>query len=223
VLVRIPLGLILYNDGNMISFIYFDLGGVVIDDFSGNTKWDELKTELGINETNVEKFQQLWSTYSPQLCTTLSTEDLLSILQQELNLVFRDNYSLLSGFVDRFEANPSILPVLEFAKQHARLGLLTNMYIGMFDAIQRLNILPGIEWDTVLDSSIEGLEKPDRRFFELATERADAQSGDILFIDNTQEHIDAARALGWNTYFYDANDHQASSAQLLEYLRKTFA
>lgn len=31
----------------MIKFIYFDVGGVVIDDFSGNDSWRELKVELG--------------------------------------------------------------------------------------------------------------------------------------------------------------------------------
>jgi hypothetical protein len=29
-----------------ISFIYFDVGGVLIQDFSGNNKWNELLSEL---------------------------------------------------------------------------------------------------------------------------------------------------------------------------------
>ena len=33
-----------------LSFIYFDVGGVVIQDFSGTNKWSQLKRELGIKK-----------------------------------------------------------------------------------------------------------------------------------------------------------------------------
>lgn len=40
----------------MISFIYFDVGGVAMLDFSGTNKWELLKKEIGVNKTNNCKF-----------------------------------------------------------------------------------------------------------------------------------------------------------------------
>ncbi len=45
----------------MISFVYFDLGGVVIRDFSGTNKWEEVKQEWGLTD-------KYWDEFEPKLC-----------------------------------------------------------------------------------------------------------------------------------------------------------
>lgn len=204
----------------MISFIYFDVGGVVIDDFSGNDKWEQLKAELGINSHNSSAFEEIWQTYSPELNTTRDVESLLPILKDKLGLKLPQDYSLLNGFVNRFEANPSIWPIIEKARHRVRIGLLTNMYPGMFSAIERKNILPNVTWDAIVDSSIELFEKPDVKFFELAEKRANAKHAEILFIDNSPGHVQAAAAFGWQTFLYDPSDHEASCRELAVFLQK---
>jgi hypothetical protein len=139
----------------MISFVYFDVGGVVIDDFSGNNKWQELQQELGIDAHNAAAFKKVWAQYAPELCLARDVETLVPILKKELGLFLPDGYSLLDGFVSRFAANHQIWPVVEEVKHQTRVGLLTNMYPGMFAAITRKNILPPVQWDEVVDSSVE--------------------------------------------------------------------
>lgn len=34
----------------MIKFVYFDIGGVVVKDFSGNNKWNEMKKFMGVKK-----------------------------------------------------------------------------------------------------------------------------------------------------------------------------
>lgn len=120
----------------MISFIYFDVGGVVIDDFSGNDKWQQLKDELGIAAKNDAAFEKLWDEYSQELNTTRDAEVLLAIFKKELGLQLPSNYSLLDGFVKRFAVNPFIWPIIESVKQRVRVGLLTNM---SQECLQRLS------------------------------------------------------------------------------------
>ena len=46
----------------MISFVYFDVGGVAIKDFSGSDKWTELKKEVGVTPENDAEFE--WETFA---------------------------------------------------------------------------------------------------------------------------------------------------------------
>lgn len=203
----------------MISFVYFDVGGVVIDDFSGNNKWQRLKDELGITDRNGVLFERLWKQYALELNTGLDTESLLEIFKKELRLQLAPDYSLLGGFVDRFQANPTIWPIIEKVEKNAKVGLLTNMYPGMFVAIKRRNIMPPVNWDVVIDSSVELLQKPDKRFFKLAEKKANAKGGEILFVDNSPGHVNAARAFGWQTYLYDSADHAKAVRGLADFLQ----
>lgn len=203
----------------MISFIYFDVGGVVIDDFSGNDKWQQLKAELGITAKNDAAFEQLWDEYSPELNTTRDVEVLLTIFKKELGLRLPPGYLLLDGFVKRFDANPLIWPIIKGAKQKIDVGLLTNMYPGMFAAIERRDIMPKVNWDAVVDSSIELFQKPDWRLFELAEKRANAKGQEILFIDNSVGHVKEAEAFGWQAFLYDSANHKAACRELATFLR----
>jgi len=202
----------------MISFVYFDVGGVIVDDFSGNDKWKDLKKELGVIPSNNTTFDALWSQYEPELCTSRDVDTLLPILTKELRLNLPKDYSLLNGFVSRFYANSRIWPIIDKLSNKVAIGLLTNMYPRMFAAITQKGILPSIVWDVVVDSSIELLQKPDRKLFELAQKKAHTPNKEILFIDNSPEHIMGARTFGWQTFLYNSSDHEAAIQELDHFL-----
>lgn len=204
----------------MIRFVYFDVGGVVIDDFSGNGKWYDLMAELGVPLTEEEAFKQVWGRYAHDMCTTRDIETLVPVLKQEFGLTLPDDYLLLAAFVQRFEANPLVWPLVRKVKQKAKIGLLTNMYPGMLAAIERRGILPDVAWDTVVDSSVEFLQKPDRQLFARAQEKAGVPGSEILFIDNSAEHVEAASAFGWQAYLYDSSNHEAAVHDLERFLRE---
>lgn len=124
------------------------------------------------------------------------------------------------GFVKRFESNPSIWPVTNEIKHRVPVGLLTNMYTDMFKAIQKRGILPRIQWDVVVDSSIEGCQKPDSKIFDIAQLKAGIPGDQILFVDNSPEHVQAAQAFGWQGFWYDSSSPQSASQNLLEFFKK---
>jgi len=202
----------------MVSFVYFDVGGVVVDDFSGNDKWEDLKRELGINDTNSEAFEQIWKRYEPELCIGRDVETLLPIFNEKLGLKLSNNYSLLAGFVNRFEANLGIWPILDSLKSITQVGLLTNMYPNMFTAILQKQILPEVDWDQIVDSSLESLQNQIEGFSKLAEKRANVPHDEILFVDNGSKHIQEAKAFGWQTYLYDSSNHLVTVAKLKSFL-----
>ena len=132
----------------MIKFIYFDVGGVVIKDFSETNKWEDLKQELGIPPDRSQEFEDIYDLYQDEINTNREIDSLLPIYKEKFNIIIPHNYSLLvDGFIKRFEKNRSIWPIIKTAKSKFKIGLLTNMYPGMLIEIKKADLLPDIDFD----------------------------------------------------------------------------
>ena len=200
----------------MISFVYFDLGGVVELDFSGTNKWKLLKKELGITADKDNEFEDFWNKYEAEVNVGRDVETLIPLIKEKFGSKLPKNYSfLINGFVNRFEVNKSIWPVIDKIHQKCRIGLLTNMYPHMFEAIKKRGLLPNVKWDAIIDSSIVGIKKPDPRIFELGEQKAGVKGNKILFVENSPIHVKAAKNFGWQTFLYDSAHPEDSSNRLL--------
>jgi HAD superfamily hydrolase (TIGR01509 family) len=200
----------------MISFVYFDLGGVVVLDFSKTNKWKQLKKELSIPLERYKEFDDFFNQYGGEVCVGRGTESLLPLIKEKFGVRIPESYSfLVDGFVKRFDKNPSILPVIEnISAKGRRVGLLTNAYPNMLKEIQKRKIIPNILWDVIIDSSVVKLAKPDPAIYELSEKKAGVKGGQILFVENSQGHIEAAKKFGWQTFLYDPSSPQKSSLEL---------
>jgi FMN phosphatase YigB (HAD superfamily) len=203
----------------MISFVYFDVGGVAIKDFSASNKWEEMERDLGITQLTLSTFKKFWDDHTKRIELDQDLDDLVPLLRAELNLKLPNNYSWLDDFIERFEPNYSLWPIIQKIKETMSVGLLTNMYPRMFKAIQGSGLLPPISWDAIIDSSIELVKKPNPKIYMLAEERAVFPASEILFVDNHQENLDTADSLGWQTFLYDSNDYEQSSKQLENFVK----
>lgn len=204
---------------NKISFVYFDVGGVLIQDFSETDRWSKLYSDLGVKPEDYEKIEKLFAQHVRKLNTVLDADAFLLILKKELNLNIPPGYSLLEDTVKRFLPNKSIWPVVKAVQKKYRTGLLTNMYPKMLEEIKSAKLLPPGKWDVVVDSSIEGVQKPDSVIFEIATKWTGEPHENILFIDNTLKNIKRANSVGWQTFHYDPSDYKKSSADLEKFLK----
>jgi FMN phosphatase YigB (HAD superfamily) len=204
----------------MISFVYFDVGGVVVKDFSGNDKWAKMKHDLGLRPKDEEEFDRLYDEYEKEVCVGRDIDSLVPLIRKRFNLNLPGDYSMQEYFLDRFEKNEFILPIIEKIKKDCRIGLLTNMYPDMLSGIKKRGIMPEINWDIIIDSTIEKCRKPDLAIFKLAEERSSTKKENILFIDNRLKNIAVARNFGWKTFFYDSTNHKKSCSDLMDYYNK---
>lgn len=202
----------------MIKFIYFDVGGVVVDDFSGNDGWSKFRADLGVTPDMDSAFMEAWYPYEHEVLIGRDVETLVPILREKFGLEISDDYSLLEGFLKHFSANRYIWPIINQAQKKSRIGLLTNMYPGMLTAMDKKGILPNNKWNVVVDSTIEMLKKPDVKLFGVAQKKAGVLGNEILFIDNTVGHTEAAKSFGWNVYDYDSSNHEKSCQKLEQFL-----
>lgn len=198
----------------MIEFVYFDVGGVVIKDFSGTNKWEELKSGMGIKPDQTKDFNEIFDKYELDVCVGRDVETLVPMFREKLGLKLPQNYSFLLDFVHRFEKNESIWPILKKLKEDRRVGLLTNIYPNMLDAIYKAGLMPEIEWDVIIDSSIEKVRKPQVEIFQLSQDRSGFKGEEILFVENGAKHVEAAKKFGWQTFLYDPTNTAQSNHDL---------
>ena len=198
----------------MIKFVYFDVGGVVIQDFSRTNKWEELKSGLGIKPDQTKDFNEIFDKYELGICVGRDVETLVPLLRESLGLKIPKDYSFLHDFVHRFEKNESIWPIIKNLKGNKKIGLLTNMYPHMLDAIYQAGLMPETNWDAIIDSSIEKVRKPQIEILQLAQNRAGVQGAEILFVENGAKHVAAAKKFGWQTFLYDPTNTTQSNQNL---------
>jgi FMN phosphatase YigB (HAD superfamily) len=200
----------------MTSFIYFDVGGVAIKDFSKSNKWELFKKDLGITRENLSEFDLIWEQHDTRLALDLDVDELVQLINHKLQLNLPSNFSAMKLFIDRFEPNTSLWPIMNQLKQRVQIGLLTNMYPHMLDCIKQAQLLPEIDWNIVIDSSIEMLKKPEPEIYCLAETKANVNPEQIFFIDNQPENLTVPRQRGWQTFLYDSADYQESTQKLTE-------
>jgi HAD superfamily hydrolase (TIGR01509 family) len=203
---------------SLIKFVYFDVGGVLLLDYSGTSKWVEMKRALGVNEAQDVEFDLIWKKYRERICVDCDVDTIVHEFKRIAGVSIPDGYSMLDDFVTRFEPNPSIWPVAAAAKQKYQVGLLTNMYPRMLAAILEKNLIPDVEWNSTVDSSEIGYQKPEVEIFQKAEELAGAKPEEIFFADNSEEHVTEAAKRGWRTFLYDPQNPEESSIELAKVL-----
>jgi len=201
------------------SFIYFDVGGVVVLDFSKTNKWNEMLSDLGVKESERRRFDDIFLPEETKFCLgEKSAETFVETMKKEFDTKIPKGYYFLDDFVNRFQPNQTLGKIIVSLKQKYHIGLLTNMYTGMLDRIQKRNLLPKVEWDVIIDSSKIGFVKPSREIFNYATEKAETAPERIFFVENDTKHIEGAKKCGWGTFLYDPANVEESNKDLLSVL-----
>jgi len=104
-----------------------------------------------------------------------------------------------SGHVPR----PEMVSAIRAIRGHGlRTGALTNNWAapgptenGDASGVRALADL----FDTIVESAVEGLRKPDPAIYELACTRLDVEPGESVFLDDLGVNLKPARALGMAT------------------------
>ncbi len=202
---------------NTVKHVYFDVGGVLLLDYSGTNKWIEMKRDLGVTEAEDPLFDAIWKKYRQRICIDCDVDTIVSDFESALERKL-ENYSMLEDFVNRFELNPSIWPVAKAAKEKYSVGLLTNMYPRMLATINSKKLIPDIEWNAIVDSSVVGHQKPEPGIFDVAEKMVEVDPTEIFFIDNSPDHVKAAKSRGWQAILYDPTNTVESTKSVIKIL-----
>jgi FMN phosphatase YigB (HAD superfamily) len=196
-----------------IKFIYFDVGGVLIFDYSGTNKWQEMKRDLGVSAEQDAIFEQIWQKHHSRICIDDDVDQIIPEFKRA-GINIPANYSMLADFIARFTANVELHKIAQQIATTHQVGLLTNMYPRMLALIKKQQLIPDINWRAEIDSSIVGHQKPEPAIFELAEQASQIPPAQILFIDNSIENLNAAQQRGWQTLLYDPQNPKDSNLEI---------
>jgi len=102
-------------------------------------------------------------------------------------------------------AQDTLSLVNELSQVGYKIAMFTNNWVGIIETYYSSK--EGFKlFDHIFDSSIEGLRKPDPRFYDLVEKRLGAIAGEIYFIDDSEANIRVARDRNWQTYHYFLNN-----------------
>lgn len=97
---------------------------------------------------------------------------------------------------------PEMVALLDRLRGQVRLGLLSNAGKGARAGLEALGV--AARFDDVLCSGDVGLAKPDPAIFRLAARRLLVEPAACAFLDDQQEHVEAARSVGMRAHRHEA-------------------
>lgn len=182
-----------------IEAVVFDIGGVleIIDDSIFPGPWP---ARLGLSEEELaSRLLPVAEEGAVGAVTELQTYDrwrhLLGLDDAALAEFTDDCWRWYVGTLDR--------PLADwFAAQRPqrRTGILSNSGPGAREH-ERLHGFEEITDDIVYSHEV-GLVKPDPRIYALTAERLDVRPHEVLFLDDVEGHVSAARAAGWHAVLH---------------------
>ena len=200
-----------------IKFIYFDIGGVLLD------WYDSFKTATKEFNIPYDEFKKLWlrkDFVDDMTRGKIVPQDLWKEAIKKFNLKNVDAFDFLSSWVGDYRPRKDVhKAVYQFSKKY-RIGLISNLYKGMLPKLLELRIVPDITYSSIILSCDTGFRKTEKEIYEIATKKSGVKPREILFIDDREDFIEIAKQVGWQTYFFNPNSIRNSIKKLTTILDK---
>lgn len=186
----------------------FDFGGVI--SVSPKARWESTLypwcAERGVDRAAVSRgwkkyrhlwdggfipFDEMWRHVFEDAGSTLSAADVDYLWETDA-----------VGWIDTLR--PETLDLMKALKADGKkVGILTNM---SGDFFERLYVPRCAEYRALVDAeTVSGLVKmykPNKDIYDLTASRMGLAPKDLMFYDDTESNIDAARSYGWSAELY---------------------
>ena len=152
-----------------------------------------------VNSTNPTT--NAWAQFESNAITAEQFDQLFKRESESLRHPVRGVLELLSG-----ELRPRMVSVLKKCKEHFKVGCITNnMKSGEGPSMARDEAKVAASqsvmalFDVIVESSVEGVRKPNPRIYEIACDRMGVGPDGCVFLDDLGINLKPAKALGMTT------------------------
>lgn len=196
---------------NGVRFVYFDVNGCLVRFFQG--AFTKIARENHIATDAVES--AFWH-YNDDVCRgDMALDDFNAAFAKRLGLSQLDWQKY---YMDAVEPITEMHRLVDWTEERYRIGLLTNIMPGFVDELRARHLLPDAAYDAIIDSSAVGAIKPEKKIYEVATERAGVAPSEILLIDDDRANLRAAEHFGWRVLWFDDYRPEAFIGRIQEML-----
>lgn len=196
---------------NGITSVFFDVNGVLVRFFQ--RAFTQIAADTGASPDGVEAM--FWH-YNDAICKgQMPTEEFNSILAKRVGV---DSIDWSSYYLANIEPITEMKACVEWAAEHYRVGLMTNIMPGLVRQMFAKELLPQVAYDVIIDSSEVGFIKPELEIYEAAQNLMNSQPEQLLLIDDSRPNLMAAERLGWHVLWFDDYRPEEGAARVKEAL-----
>ncbi|MEV4537573.1 HAD family phosphatase [Asanoa sp. NPDC049518] len=184
-----------------IRAVVFDIGGVL--EFCGPMDFEKVwEPKLGLAEGSMDTaMQDMWVGGAIGTVTEAEVHaamrDRLGITEEQVEAVMADMWQRYLG-----SPNTELIEYAGALRRRVRTGILSNSFVGAREREQAAYGLPALV-DECLYSHEVGIGKPDPELWKLTCERMGVEPAELLFVDDVQVNITAARAYGIRAVLFE--------------------
>jgi epoxide hydrolase-like predicted phosphatase len=189
------------NAGMTIRAVVFDIGGVL--EITPRTGWGE-RWETRLHLQPGELDARLMDVWRSGTLGTISEEEVKERIGEIMGIDQGQVEALMADLWEEYLGELNIELAAYFASLRPRYqtALLSNSFVGARRIEQELYHFAEM-CDLLIYSHEEGVAKPERRIFELTCERLGVQPAEMIFLDNVEENVAAARAYGIQAILFE--------------------
>jgi putative hydrolase of the HAD superfamily len=194
---------------NNISFIYFDVGSVLID-------WQNVfATAAETHNLSVDEIGSVFDENADDLTKgIMSPATFWQEVIKKYHVTNASHYDFLTSWVADYKPIAPTHALIHDIKQKYNIGLLSNIYKGMLPKLLEKELIPNIEYHSIVFSCDVGFMKPEPEIYVLAQEKTGVSAHQILFVDDKQENLNVAESLGWQAFLFDPLNPEKSVLEL---------
>jgi len=194
-----------------IRFVFFDINGCLVRFFQ--SAFTDLSAKTGVP---IHKVETAFWRYDDALCRGDITFDQFNKKFAEMLEI--DSVDWGAYYLAAVQPIAEMHELLAWAHKHYKVGLMSNIMPGMIAAMMAQNIVPNLDYDVIIDSSVEHTIKPEAKIYEIAEERASVPPEEIMLVDDTRNNLMAADRKGWSVMWFDGYNSAESAKQVREIL-----
>lgn len=186
----------------MISAVFFDFGGVLLS--SPFEAFEMYEKTIGLPTGTIRTLNarnpdsNAWARLERG---ELDLDSFVDVFEAEARAsgVTLDGHEVIRCL--HGELRPEMVEALRRCSEHFRTALLTNNFVsGSPDWSSGGSFATVLDYfDVVVESSVAGCRKPERRFYDIALERVGVSPSEVVFLDDLGVNLKPARELGMAT------------------------
>jgi FMN phosphatase YigB (HAD superfamily)/DNA-binding XRE family transcriptional regulator len=180
-----------------IKFVYFDINGCLVHFY--HRAFTILADDTGKPADMIET--TFWH-YNDAVCRgEMSMDDFNAVLGEQLE---KPGIDWRNYYLEAVEPIQEMYELVHWAQEHYHIGLLSNIMPDLIPMMLKKEILPNVEYDSIIDSSEVKAIKPEEEIFVTAAEKVPFPPEELLLIDDSRANVMAAERLGWRVLWFDA-------------------
>lgn len=187
----------------MLHAVVFDIGGVLeLTPPTGfRERWEQ---SLGLQAGELD--ERMYEVWRGGTVGTLTVEQVHEAFERELGMSAPDVERFLADFWDDYLGTPNteLIDYFRQLRHRVRTGILSNSFVGAREKERERYGFEDIT-DVIVYSHESGTAKPDPAIYRLVCERLDVEPQSAVFVDDHQEAVDGARAVGMNGVVFRDN------------------